>query len=120
LTIRARNVFQNGLFNDPFQTFFSYVGVLFLLKRRFVASLAFFSLGASVKMSGLLWAPGVATVLVSSIGLFETAKATWLGVVIQVLVAIPFREHLWHYIHRSYELDREFTWFNVLIRLHLF
>lgn len=115
LTIRARNVFHNGLFNDPFQTIFSYLGVLFLLRRRFLASLTFFSIGASVKMSGLLWAPGVAAYLVSSIGLVETIKASWGGILVQILVAVPFRGHLWHYIHRSYELDRQFTWFNVLL-----
>lgn len=94
---------------------FSYLGVLFLLRRQFLASLTFFSLGASVKMSGLLWAPGVAAYLVSSIGLIETIKASWGGILVQILVAVPFRGHLWHYIHRSYELDRQFTWFNVLL-----
>jgi Gpi18-like mannosyltransferase len=114
LTIRARNLFQNGLFNDPLQTLFSYLGVLFLFKRRFKVSLTFFSLGASVKMSGLLWAPGVAAYLVSSIGLLETVKSAWSGVLLQVLVALPFRSHLWNYIHYSFELDKRFTWFNVL------
>jgi len=115
LTIRARNLFHNGLFNDPFQTLFSYLGVLFLLRRQFLLSLTFFSLGASVKMSGLLWAPGVAAYLLSSIGLVETIKASWGGILVQFLIAIPFRKHLWHYIHRSYDLDRQFTWFNVLL-----
>jgi Gpi18-like mannosyltransferase len=105
----------NGLFNDPFQTLFSYIGVLLLLKRRFTASLMFFSLGASVKMSGLLWAPGVAAYLFSTIGIEETLKASWIGVLVQILVALPFRSHLWHYTHSSYELDRTFTWFNVSI-----
>lgn len=113
LTIRARNLFLNGLFNDPFQTLFSYLGVLYLLRRRYTASLMFFSLGASVKMSGLLWAPGVAAYLLSTIGLIRTLQASWAGVLVQVLVAIPFRGHLWLYIHRSFELDRQFTWFNV-------
>ena len=114
LTIRARNLFLNGLFNDPFQTIFSYLGVLCLLKRRYTASLMFFSLGASVKMSGLLWAPGVAAYMFATIGPVRTLKASWAGILVQLLVALPFRAHLWHYIHRSYELDRKFTWFNVL------
>ena len=113
LTIRARNVFQNGLFNDPLQSLFSYIGVLLLLRRQFVASLTFFSLGASVKMSGLLWAPGAAAYLLPTCGLMKTIKASWLGVLLQLLVAFPFRAHLWHYIHQSFELDRTFTWFNV-------
>jgi hypothetical protein len=106
-------LFLNGLFNDPFQTFFSYLGVLFLLKRRHAISLAFFSLGASIKMSGLLWAPGVAAYLISTIGIFETVKTSWSGILVQLLVALPFLSHPWHYIHRSFELDRQFTWFNV-------
>ena len=113
LTVRARNVFHNGLFNDPFQTLFSYIGVLFLLRRQILVSLTFFSLGASVKMSGLLWAPGVAAFLFATIGVVETLKLSWGGILVQILVAIPFRGHLWHYIHRSYEVDRQFTWFNV-------
>ena len=113
LTIRARNVFENGLFNDPFQTLFSYLGVLFLLRRRYTASLVFFSLGVSIKMSGLLWAPGVAVYLISTIGLERTFQASWAGILVQILVAWPFRSHLWHYIHQSFELDRTFTWFNV-------
>ena len=116
-TIRARNLFHNGLFNDPFQTFLSYLGVLFLLQRRYIVSLTFFSLGASVKMSGLLWAPGVAAYLISTLGLLETLKSSWGGLLVQFLVAIPFRSHPWHYIHRSFELDRKFTWFNVFVSL---
>jgi len=125
LTIRARNVFVNGLFNDPFQTLFSYLGVLFLLRKRQTIALTFFSLGASTKMSGLLWAPGVAAYLVAAAQsqrrkedwlpsfLVETIKSSIPGLLVQVLVAIPFRSHLWHYFHRSFELDRTFTWFNV-------
>jgi Gpi18-like mannosyltransferase len=113
LTIRARNLFLNGLFNGPFQTLFSYLGVLYLLKRRYTTSLMFFSLGASVKMSGLLWAPGVAAYLLSTIGVTRTLESSWAGLLVQILVALPFRGHLWHYIHRSFELDRTFTWFNV-------
>jgi len=64
-------------------------------------------------MSGLLWAPGVAAYLLSSLGIEETLKASWVGVLVQFVVAIPFRTHLWHYIHQSFELDRQFTWFNV-------
>jgi alpha-1,3-mannosyltransferase len=113
LTIRARNVFHNGLFNDPFQTLFSYPGVLLLLKRRYIASLALFSVGVSVKMSGLLWAPGVAAYLISAIGIEGILQTSWAGILVQILVALPFRSHLWHYIHQSFELDRTFTWFNV-------
>jgi len=64
-------------------------------------------------MSGLLWAPGVAAYLLFPIGLEKTIRCMWGGVLVQILVALPFRSHLWHYIHRSYELDRQFTWFNV-------
>ena len=64
-------------------------------------------------MSGLLWAPGVAVYLFSTIGLEQTIKSMGGGVLVQIFVAFPFRSHLWHYIHRSYELDRQFTWFNV-------
>jgi ALG3 protein len=64
-------------------------------------------------MSGLLWAPGAAAYLFSTIGLDQTLKHMWGGILVQILVALPFRTHLWHYIHRSYELDRQFTWFNV-------
>jgi hypothetical protein len=64
-------------------------------------------------MSGLLWAPGAAAYLLSTLGLDGTIKRMWGGIVVQILVALPFRSHLWHYIHQSYELDRQFTWFNV-------
>ena len=76
--------------------------------------MTFFSLGASIKMSGLLWAPGVAAYLVSSIGIVKTARASWGGILVQFVIALPFRNHLWHYIHQSYELDRQFTWFNAI------
>jgi ALG3 protein len=64
-------------------------------------------------MSGLLWAPGVAAYLFSSIGIVDTITASIGGILVQILLAIPFHNHLWDYIHRSYELDRQFTWFNV-------
>jgi Gpi18-like mannosyltransferase len=78
-----------------------------------MTSLTFFSLGASVKMSGLLWAPGVAAYLIASTGVVETVKKSWAGILVQISVSLPFRNHLWHYIHQSFELDRKFTWFNV-------
>lgn len=113
-TIRARNVFVNGLFNDCWCTLFSLMAVLSLLQQRSPSrTLGLFSLAASVKMNALLWAPAVAFHFVHTIGLKATMKASIPGLLWQFAVGLPFLvANPSAYISRSFDLQRTFTWFN--------
>jgi len=49
-TVRGRNVFVNGLFNDTFEVLFIYLGIyLMLVQRRWALSLLSFSAATSVR-----------------------------------------------------------------------
>lgn len=110
-TIRGRNVFVNGLFNDSFEILFVSLGIYLLLRKKMTLSLLSFSAAVSVKMSALLYAPGVALVFLSQIGLVRTAVSAIPAVGLQILVAFPFlMENPRAYLSKSFELSRTFRW----------
>lgn len=112
ITLRARNVFVNGLFNDCFEMLFVYLAIYLLLKKRYTASLFCFSAAASVKMSALLYAPGAVFVFLSQIGIQRTLISAIPGVLLQVILPLPFLlTYPTAYITKSFEFTRNFHWF---------
>ena len=112
-TVRARNVFVNGLFNDAFQVFFSYLGLLYLLKKSAGWSIFWFSVGLSVKLSGALYAVPVCVYFISQNGMRKTLQKSLPGIKFQITCGMRFLIHApLSYISRSYELTRRFDWFN--------
>lgn len=111
-TMRGRHVFVNGLFNDSFEMLLIYLGIYLLLRKKMTLSLLSLSAAVSVKMSALLYAPGIALVFLSQIGLKRTAISAIPAMGLQILVGLPF---LWHhpqsYLAKSFQLDRKFPWF---------
>ena len=114
ITVRARNVFVNGLFNDPFQALLSYLGLLQFLRNNVAWALAFFSAGISVKLSGALFVPGTAWILFTTSSIWQIFKKSLPGLKLQLSVGHRFLFNSpFAYITRSFELSRRFTWFNV-------
>jgi len=112
VTLRARNVFVNGLFNDCFEMLFIYLAIVLLLKKWHTLSLLSFSAAVSVKMSALLFAPGAIFVFLSQLGPERTVLAAIPGVLLQVVLAFPFLlSHPQSYLTMSFEFSRNFHWF---------
>jgi alpha-1,3-mannosyltransferase len=64
-------------------------------------------------MNALLWAPGVAYHYFTQIGFKRTLLASRAGLLWQLLVGAPFlATHPISYITRSWNLGRQFAWFN--------
>jgi alpha-1,3-mannosyltransferase len=88
--------------------------VVCILKNKSPAiSILCFSVGASIKMNALLWAPGVAYHFLMQIGLKKTLLAARAGLLWQLLVGSPFLlTYPRSYIKNSWNLGRQFAWFN--------
>lgn len=132
-TVRARNVYVNGLFNDGVQVvrlcrpssvvlawlirlqIFVHAGLLALARNKSPALvLLLLSISASIKMNALLWGPGLAVHYISTLGIRTTLRACQPAVAWQMLVGLPFlAAHPVSYLSRSFQLNREFVWFNV-------
>jgi alpha-1,3-mannosyltransferase len=112
-TLRARNVFVNGLFNDGPQVLCTYAALYLLVARdRPRAALLAWSAAVSIKMSALLYAPAFLLVYWHRYGL---ARAVGMGIpaaALQLLLAAPFvRTHPGAYVQRAFEMGRQFHHF---------
>ena len=114
MTVRCRNVFVNGLFNDCWAMLFVYFAIwLALCKSRWPLALLAYSAGVSVKMSALLFAPGLAAAAYCAAGSFPILVLWSLpAAALQLAVGLPFlASYPLSYLHRSFELDRQFFHF---------
>jgi len=106
---RIHSIFILRLFNDPVAMLFLYASIIMFVSNRWSWGCVFFSLGVSVKMNVLLFAPGLLLLLLLRFGLFEAAKKISICAIIQLLLGLPFLlENPIGYIHRSFNLGRQF------------
>eukprot|EP00794_Sanderia_malayensis_P015332 gene15333-16910_t len=106
---RIHSIFVLRLFNDPVAMFFFYLSVCFFLQNRWNIGCAMFSLAVSVKMNILLFAPGLLLILLLIFGLQGTILKISLCAIIQLVLALPFLlTNPVAYIHRSFDLGRQF------------
>ena len=112
-TLRARNVFVNGLFNDAPQVLLVYAALyLLLVAERPTAALAAYSLAVSVKMSALLYAPAFLLVYWHRFGLARSIVLGLPAAAIQLALAAPFlATYPRAYLERSFEFGRQFHHF---------
>lgn len=112
LSKRLHSIFVLRLFNDGPAMTLALAALLCFMNRRWVAGCVLFSLGVSVKMNVLLFAPALLLLLIRNAG-------GWVGAiqhialcgVIQLLLGAPFLlSHPVSYIARSFELGRVFTY----------
>ena len=110
LSRRTHSIFLLRLFNDGVCALLGQLSVMFFVDKRWTMGCVFLSLAVSMKMSALLFAPGVAFLLFQNLS-FWSAIGHILLVCggIQLLLGLPFlTTHPIAYIHKAFELTRVF------------
>eukprot|EP00117_Sycon_ciliatum_P020854 scpid46705/ scgid18446/ Dol-P-Man:Man(5)GlcNAc(2)-PP-Dol alpha-1,3-mannosyltransferase; Alpha-1,3-mannosyltransferase ALG3; Asparagine-linked glycosylation protein 3; Not56-like protein len=113
-TVRCRNVYVNGLFNDCWAMLFVYMAMWLAVRHsRWTLGLLAYSTAVSIKMSALLFAPGMAAAAFCAAGSFsKLVRWSVPAAVLQILAGGVFLiKHPLSYVHRSFELDRQFFHF---------
>jgi alpha-1,3-mannosyltransferase len=88
---------------------FLYGSIYCLIKQNRIVACLLFSLGVSIKMNILLFAPGLFVLLVLSSGLIKTIFYILFCAVVQLVVGAPFLFTFpLAYIHRSFDIGRQF------------
>jgi len=106
---RIHSIFALRLFNDGVAMLLMYACLFLLVRQRWTISCILFSFALSIKMNILLFAPGLAVILIQTCGLVKALLLGLLCVAIQVGLAIPFlAANPWGYIERAFELGRVF------------
>ncbi|KAJ1647977.1 dolichyl-P-Man:Man(5)GlcNAc(2)-PP-dolichol alpha-1,3-mannosyltransferase [Dispira simplex] len=90
LSKRIHSVFLLRMHNDTVAMLGVYIMAWCLTKQRWRAAAVWFSLALSVKMNILLFAPGLAFLLVSALGWMPALRLGLLVSVIQVVLGLPF------------------------------
>lgn len=83
---RIHSIFVLRLFNDPIAMLFLYASLILFLKKHWSIGCILFSLGVSIKMNVLLFAPGLFIVLCLSHGFFLTLKYIFICGLVQVIL----------------------------------
>jgi alpha-1,3-mannosyltransferase len=90
LSKRVHSLFVLRMFNDCVATFFGYVALFLFMRQSFRAGSFIYSVGVSVKMNMLLWAPGVLLVLLLGTGVRETVVCLSVCAAVQIALGFPF------------------------------
>ncbi|XP_060604571.1 dol-P-Man:Man(5)GlcNAc(2)-PP-Dol alpha-1,3-mannosyltransferase-like, partial [Ruditapes philippinarum] len=106
---RIHSIFILRMFNDPVAMLFLYLAIDLFLLNRWSLGCLMFSIGVSVKMNILLFAPALLYLLLVTQGMMGTIKHLTICAVPQVVFALPFLlENPWAYIKMSFNLGRQF------------
>ncbi|XP_072036595.1 dol-P-Man:Man(5)GlcNAc(2)-PP-Dol alpha-1,3-mannosyltransferase-like [Amphiura filiformis] len=108
---RIHSIYILRLFNDPVAMFFLYLAVNCFIERWWNWGCVWFSIGVSVKMNILLFAPGLLLLLLTEFGFWLTIPRLFICGILQVILAIPFlQENPIGYLLRAFELSRQFQY----------
>ena len=106
---RIFSIFSLRLFNDGVEALCVYVATLAMTRDRYVVGCVFFSIAVSVKMNALLFAPGLAVLLLQRFGWRGFIQLVFLMGIIQLVLAAPFLyHHPLNYLKGSFDLSRVF------------
>lgn len=106
---RIHSIYVLRLFNDPIAILFLYVAINFYLTERWTLASIFLSLGVSVKMNILLFAPAILLFYIVNLGYLRTIKQLAICAGIQLLLGAPFLlTYPIEYIKGSFDLGRVF------------
>lgn len=109
---RIHSIFVLRLFNDPIAMFFLYLSVLCILLKFWRVGCILFSFAVSIKMNVILFAPGLFVVLVLSHGFLNSFQYIFLCALVQLILGSPFLFTFpIAYIHRSFDLGRQFIYY---------
>ncbi|XP_071110356.1 dol-P-Man:Man(5)GlcNAc(2)-PP-Dol alpha-1,3-mannosyltransferase-like [Haliotis cracherodii] len=106
---RIHSIFILRLFNDPVAMLLLYLSVALFLRDHWMVGCLFYSLGVSVKMNLLLFAPAVFLLLMIRHGTLGTILRLAICAVTQLSLGFPFlMENPVGYISRAFDLGRQF------------
>lgn len=111
LSKRVHSIYLLRLFNDGVAMLPLYVSILLMQSKRWVAGLAAFSVAVSVKMNVLLMAPSVFMLMMEGAARTTTFASLSVAAAIQIALGAPFlAAYPWSYVHRSFDLGRQFMY----------
>ncbi|KAK7093746.1 hypothetical protein V1264_007441 [Littorina saxatilis] len=106
---RIHSIYILRLFNDPVAMLFLYLSILCFINDRWSIGCLLFSLGVSVKMNLLLFAPALLFLLMITQGTLGTILHLTICALPQLLLALPFLlVNPKGYMVRSFDLGRQF------------
>lgn len=106
---RIHSIYVLRLFNDPIAILLLYVALNFYLTERWTLASIFLSLGVSVKMNILLFAPAILLFYIVNLGYVKTIKQLAICAGVQLLLGAPFLlTYPIEYIKGSFDLGRIF------------
>ncbi|XP_072935845.1 lethal(2)neighbour of Tid protein [Epargyreus clarus] len=110
---RIHSIHVLRMFNDPIAVLFLFMSLNFFLDSKWYLGSIFYSLGVSVKMNILLYAPALFFFYLINLGVLETMKQLFVCGLIQILLGMPFLivEPI-AYLKGSFDVGRVFnhTW----------
>ncbi|CAD5209682.1 unnamed protein product [Bursaphelenchus okinawaensis] len=110
---RLHSIYMLRLFNDPIAMFFLYAAANLFIYRRFGSGCLFYSVGVTVKMNILLFAPAVFFILLLQLGIKHTVFNLGICAAVQIGLGAQFLlTHPLSYLGRAFELGRvfQFRW----------
>lgn len=91
---------------------FLFVAMYLFIKDKWSLGCFFYSVAVSIKMNVLLFAPGLALLLVKRFGILPSISKLLICAYVQVVVAIPFMmENPYGYLKMSFDLGRKFIFY---------
>lgn len=110
---RIHSIYVLRLFNDPIAVLFLYAALNFFVDSKWYLGSIFYSLGVSVKMNILLYAPALFFFYLTNLGFKGTIIQLFICGMIQLVLGLPFLLHSpIAYLKGSFDLGRVFnhTW----------
>ena len=110
LSKRMHSIFMLRLFNDAPAMFLLYISTVLFTESKWKLGCVFFSLGVSVKMNILLFAPGLLLLLLQTMDdIFQTMECLAICAFVQLLLGAPFLlSYPISYLKKAFEFDRVF------------
>lgn len=110
---RIHSIYVLRLFNDPIAVLFMYISLNLFLESKWTLGSMFYSLGVSVKMNILLFAPALFFFYLVNLGLKDTIKQLIICGMVQIVLGLPFlMVNPVAYLKGSFDVGRIFnhTW----------
>lgn len=106
---RIHSIYVLRLFNDPIAILFLYAAINLYLDQKWTLGSICLSLGVSVKMNVLLFAPAILVFFITNLGYVKTVIQLAICGIIQLLLGAPFLlTHPVEYLKGSFDFGRVF------------
>lgn len=106
---RIHSIYVLRLFNDPVAILFLYAALNLYMDGKWSWGSVCLSLGVSVKMNVLLFAPAIFLLFITSLGVWGTIKQLIICGTLQLILGAPFLlTHPLQYLKGSFDLSRVF------------